>query len=232
MINIWKKMNLVFAAVLLFAVCSMAQGVENTSPQQQQQPGEQNTQLQTAAQELTENLATKVTLTDEQKQQIQDAIYQYQSSVVGISPDSHTGAQQDATRTDKSSGVGTEQGNSGTDQGTAGTEQGAAGTQEGATSTEQGTTGTEQSTTDTEQGVAGTEQGVAGTEQGVAGTEQDATGQASNMPQGDMDQWLNSQIENVLQDNQKAQWEVAKADFWNQLRDNISSFQKDSNGMY
>jgi len=183
--NALKKISYVLFVVLFAVITNFAQ--DQTTEQQNQTTDQQNQttttddkknqQLETSAQQLTDNLGTKISLTDDQKQDIHEAIYDYQASVVGVNEEMKTD-ETDIKDEDKEA------------------------------------TGTEE------------------TEK-----EKDATGKTDEhspkmSDKGDMDQWLNQQIESILEDNQKAQWEVAKADFWNQLRDKVSSFQQDKNKLY
>lgn len=191
MTNVLKRVSPVLAAILFFSASLFAQD-QNTTTQQQDAGQQDNTQLQSSATELVENLATKITLNDEQKKEISDAVVHYQAATLNSS---------------NQSGAAT----GGTSEATQGTE--------GSTGTE-GTTGTE---------------GATGTE-GSTGTDQQGTsdmGEQSGSVSGTSaytEEWLNSEIESILDDTQKTQWETVKADFWNQLRDKVATMQQ--NGMY
>jgi hypothetical protein len=163
MINVLKKVSPVLAAILFFSAGLLAQD-QSTTTQETDVQG--NQQLQSSSAELVDNLATKVTINDEQKKEISEAIVQYQAS---------------ALRTESGSTEGT----------------GSESTEE--TEQQEGTTEGEQSGT------------VSGTS---AYTEE----------------WLNNEIESILDDTQKTQWETVKADFWNQLRDKVAALQQ--GGMY
>ncbi|MFO7445737.1 MAG: hypothetical protein R6W90_05185 [Ignavibacteriaceae bacterium] len=167
--NVVSKLSAILVAILFFSASLLAQdqtGQEEETGQdqieQETQTGQQdqtedqmgqdqtteeqdqttmdNQQFESSAQQLTDNLATTITLTDEQKSDVKEAISEYYGRVIG-------------------------------------------------TTSQEGTVET-------------------------TGSVEEA------------DQWLNDEIAGILDDAQQAQWDVAKADFWNQLRDNVASMQQ------
>ena len=172
MMNVLKRISPVFAAVLFFSASLLAQDQSTTN--QDNSTGD-NPQLKASASELVENLGTKITLTEDQKQEITNSVYKYQASAL------KTTAQSGAA--------------SGSETGTDNT-----GTQG------EGTTGDANTNNDSQQ------QSTTDGQSGMAYTEE----------------WLNGEIENVLDDTQKPQWETVKGDFWNQLRDKMATMQQNN----
>ncbi|GEM_PF-6189075 len=153
---------LVFSSANIFAQEKTIDETQQDPARTQQDPGviqqedqnmqenESDDQFRASAEELTESLSAQVTLRDDQKSDIQDAIVEYQQAVV----------------TNK-----------------------------------------------------GNETDVTGENQN-----QDVTGQQA----AEMEQWLNDEIESILDESQKAQWQVAKADFLNQLRDKVATLKSNT----
>jgi hypothetical protein len=173
MMNVLKRISPVFAAILFFSASLFAQDQSTTS---QDNAAGDNPQLKASASELVENLGTKITLTEDQKQEITNSIYKYQASALAATAQSGTTSGSE-TGTDNTGGSENE------------------GTTDDASNNSDSQ---QQSTTDGQSGMAYTEE------------------------------WLNSEIENVLDDTQKPQWETVKGDFWNQLRDKMATMQQNN----
>jgi hypothetical protein len=160
MLNVLKRVSPVLAAILFFSASLLAQDQNTTTQSEVVQ--EENPLVKSSAAELVDNLAIKVTLSDEQKKGISDAVYKYQASFVEVGENS------------------------------------------GSTSESTDNTETEQQRTK-----------EMGEESGTVSGNNAYT-----------EEWLNTEIESILDDTQKSQWETVKADFWNQLRDKVASFQQ------